>query len=244
MEKRTLSLLACLFILLSCSSENTPPETQPENSVVFSEANSASTFLNITGIYYALTETLRDIPATDGLAINCDNSGTVTVSGNGDDSSGTYTFILTECDNSYSNPGIRFSGTVTYTFTTPNNTYIDNYSSDTITASDANSTFSLSDYAYSETVEMISLNSIDTVLQFTYSNTNGERYSVSLGSPIDWSSFSCPNGPVSGEILVEGANATQIRATIVSQTVEIEIFDGNTFSPLPGSPFPCSNFFR
>ncbi len=172
----------------------------------------------------------------------CTEGGTVTgnITETETSANGTLTF------NSCTEIGVTINGTISFSASIDAASNWSLTLNGNLTASDSDKTVSLNGLAFNETGNDLSGDYSINTYTYTAEIPNG-GFLVQLQSPIAGNeSVTCPS---SGVMLVTGADNTQVRATINSDaTVRIEVNDGSgTFTdittPLPGSPYPCADFF-
>lgn len=176
---------------------------------------------------------------TDGGTVSGDETDTITA----DTMGVTGTAIFINCEES----GITINGSISYSLSL------------TISTQDYTGAFS-GNLSGTDGIESASLTGMDILMSgndstglysldpytFTASVTGVGGFSTRLLAPIMGDeNYNCPINPMSGIILVTGASNTQAKGTINSVgNVTIEFNDGTgTFTEVPGSPFPCSDFF-
>ena len=255
-----------------------PGASVPANAVVITEANAYETVVSAIGIGSSLvdavpvvveitpsptyreiiefvTDKAKNAGGTSGISVSiptgieetipCSGGGEITINSTDTETSSSGTAVINNCIEG----GITLNGSLTFNFTWNLETYA--YSDSiqgNLSGNLGEQTFSLNGLNLQETGNELSGDySINT---YTYSvdSSVGGGFLVELLAAIVGNDFD-GQCPVSGTILVTGANNTQAKATINSDgTVTVEYNDGSgTFTevtiPAPGSPYPCENFF-
>ena len=172
----------------------------------------------------------------------CTEGGTVTGDITETETSANGTLTFTSCIEL----GVTINGTISFSASIDAASNWSLTVNGNMTASDSDKTVSVNGLAFNETGNDLSGDYSINTYTYTAEIPNG-GFLVQLQAPIVGNeSVTCP---ASGIMLVTGADSTQVRATINSDsTVRIEVNDGSgTFTeittPLPGSPYPCADFF-
>lgn len=178
--------------------------------------------------------------------IQCSSGGTITgdITETETSISGTVTF------NNCIESGITINGTITFSASVDAAGNWTLNISGNLSGTESGETVTLSSLLYNETGNDNTNEFSINTYQFSIDSTSGGGFAVHLEAAITGNEMqTCPTSPRSGIVVVRGADNTRARGTINSNgTVKIEYDSGSgafieVTVPVPGSPYPCADFF-
>lgn len=184
-----------------------------------------------------------NIPVAEVFEFPCESGTSITVNATETATSASGTMTFNDCILS----GVTLSGTIAFSASFNDSTGDWNITmSGNISATESTFTTTLSGLDLNQTGNDNTLEFSINRYTFSLDYTGGGGFLAQLLAAIVGNEAqACPDSPRSGVIQVTGADSTKAKGTINGDgTVTIEYDDGSgSFVEVPGSPFPCTDFF-